>query len=144
MTLTPISMAELESNPAEGAIARLVRSLTIGLMATGLLLAAMIVLANRPTWWPGYLAATLVSAIAAAGALGPLAWGLKRKLDQLVIAYFTAAGVRAAITLGGCAWAVWVGGYPAAPTLLMMVAYYFVLLAIETLIVIKVTWLAKG
>jgi hypothetical protein len=144
MTLNSIAMVEHEQNPAAGNLARLLRGMTIGFVATALVLAAMIMLANRPTWWRGYLAASIVSALAAAGSLGPLFWGFKRKLDQLVIAYFTAAGIRAIVSLGGCAWAVWVGGYPAYPTMLMMLCYYFVLLAIETSVVARVTWSSKG
>ena len=122
----------------------LVRTLVIGFILTAALLAAMLLLANQPTWWRGYVAATVVSAIAAGASLVPLIWGLRRKLDLLVGAYFAAAGTRALVSLGGCLFAIFVGGYPGAPTLLLMVCYYFVLLAIETTVVAKITWSAKG
>jgi hypothetical protein len=120
------------------------RGIVIGLFATAATLAALLVLVNQPAWWRGYIAASVVSAIAAAASVVPLVWGLRRGLNQAVGGYFIAAGARAVVSLGGCMLAIVSGGYPAAPTLLLMVAYYFVLLAIESGLVAKATWSARG
>jgi hypothetical protein len=123
---------------------RVVASAAIGVVGTLGVLAVLLVLVNRPEWWRGLLAATAVSAISAAASVPPLAWGLRRGLYPAVIGYFIAAGARAVVSLGGCGLAIVAGHYPATPTLLLMVVYYFVLLAIESSLVAKATWLAKG
>jgi hypothetical protein len=122
----------------------LLRNLAFGYVTAAAALAGMIVLADRPLWWRGLLAASVISAGAAIASLPPLMWGLRQKLDRLVAACFMAAGIRAVISLGGALFAVFFGRYPAAPTLLMMVCYYFVLLAIETSIVARRTWQPEG
>jgi hypothetical protein len=40
--------------------------------------------------------------------------------------------------------AVMVGGYPAMPTMLLMVVFYFAVLAAETTMVVKAIWGAKA
>src|SRR5688500_12213398 len=124
--------------------ARVVRGIAIGFVATAVTLAALLVLVNQPAWWRGYVAATVVSAIAAAASIVPLVWGLRRGLNLAVAGYFMAAGARAIVSLGGCMLAITAGRYPAAPTLLLMVAYYFVLLGIESGLVARATWSARG
>ena len=121
-----------------------VRGIVVGFLATAATLALLLVLVNQPAWWRGFLAASVVSAIAAAASIVPLVWGLRRGLNQAVGGYFMSAGARAAVSLGGCMLAIMSGGYPAAPTLLLMVAYYFVLLGIESGLVAKATWSARG
>ena len=121
-----------------------VRAILIGFLATAATLSALLVLVNQPAWWRGLIAASVVSAIAAAASVVPMAWGARRGLNQTVGGYFMAAGARAIVSLGGCMLAIVSGGYPAAPTLLLMVAYYFVLLGIESGLVAKATWSARG
>jgi hypothetical protein len=121
--------------PAAGmTVGTLVRSTVVALLATGAGLVAVLALVNRPDWWRGLLAASLVSALSAAASIPPLAWGLRRRLDQRVVLVFVAMAARAVVSLGGCVLAVTAGGYPAAPTLLLMVVFYFALLAVETTI----------
>ena len=121
-----------------------VRGIAIGFVATAATLAALLVLVNQPAWWRGFVAASVVSAIAAAASIVPLVWGVKRGLNLAVAGYFMAAGARAIVSLGGCMLAIVSGGYPAAPTLLLMVAYYFVLLGIESALIAKATWNTRG
>src|SRR5882724_805634 len=97
-------------------------------VGTAALLAGLLVLVNDPAWWRGYVAATVVSALAATASLLPLLWGVRHGLMHAVAGYFIAAGVRATISLGGCALAVIKGGYPRTPTMLLMVAFYFAVL----------------
>src|SRR5688572_15364937 len=100
------------NEPVTLPIAVVVRGIVIGIAATAATLCALLVLVNQPAWWRGLVAATVVSAIAAAASLVPLAWGLRRGLNQLVGGYFMAAGMRAAISLGGCMLAIHAGRYP--------------------------------
>ena len=123
---------------------RVVVSAVVGVIGTAATLTVLLVLVNHPEWWRGLIAATAVSAIAAAASVPSLAWGLRRGLYPAVIGYFIAAGARAVVRLGGCALAISAGHYPATPTLLLMVVYYFVLLAIESSLVARATWSAKG
>ena len=123
---------------------RVVSSAVLGVLGTTATLVVVLVLVNRAEWWRGLIAASAVSAIAAAASVPPLAWGLRRGLYPAVIGYFIAAGARAIVSLGGCALAVMAGQYPATPTLLLMVVYYFVLLATESILVARATWSARG
>lgn len=111
---------------------RLVGLAGVALAAAGLGLAALVAVSDRPDWWRGLRAAAVVSAVATLLSLVPLAWGLRRGTLPLATAgYFTAAGLRTLGSVGGCLWAVHVGGYPKAPTFLMMLAFYFAVLAAE-------------
>lgn len=123
---------------------RVVLGAVLSVAGTAATLAVVLVLVNRAEWWRGLVAATAVSAIAAAASVPPLAWGLGRGLYPAVIGYFIAAGARAIVSLGGCALAVMAGQYPATPTLLLMVVYYFGLLATESILVARATWSARG
>src|SRR5438034_8589004 len=122
----------------------IVRRVVLGFVATSIGLVMPLVLADRPAWWRGYLAATLISAAAAGISLLPLLWGINRKLDHLVAGSFVAAGLRMVICLGGCLLAVYVGRYPPAPTFLLMLGYYVVLLSVETFIVASAAWSRKA
>ncbi|HLL90925.1 MAG TPA: hypothetical protein VK324_16610 [Tepidisphaeraceae bacterium] len=136
-TISPSALA-----PAAPATAgRVVMVVGLALAATAVGLAAILVLVNRPAWWPGLLAAGVVSALSAGLSLIPLTWGLRRpKLEQRVAGYLVALGVRGTVSLGGCLLAVMVGRYPAAPTLLLMVVFYLAVLAAETSVVVRTMW----
>jgi hypothetical protein len=105
-------------------------------------LAALLVLADRPEWWRGLLAASVVSALAAAASLVPLIWGLRDAVNRAASGYLLAIGVRMAVSVAGCHLAVKVGSYPAAPTLLLMVAIYLTVLVVETAAVARPLWSA--
>jgi hypothetical protein len=113
------------------------------LVLTAGALALLLALVNRPDWWRGLLAATAVSALSAGLSLAPIAWGLSRPMNQRVAAFFAAMGLRAGVSLGGCVLAVSVGKYPAAPTLLLMVVFYFAILAVETAAAARALWSAR-
>lgn len=121
----------------------LIRTTILALVSTAAVLAALLVLVDRAEWWRGLLGAAVISALATAASLPPLIWSLSRSLNQRVAAYFMATGLRASISLAGGVLAVKVGTYPAAPTLLMMVVFYFAILAAETTCFAKVLWDTK-
>jgi hypothetical protein len=123
---------------------RLVSCIALALLATAALLCGLLVLVNRVDWWRGLLAAAVVSVLSAAASLPPLLWSLKRGLHQRVAGYFAAAGLRAIVSLGGCVMAVKLGHYPAAPTMLLMVVFYFAVLAVESIVVARALWDMKG
>jgi hypothetical protein len=121
----------------------LIRTTVLALVGTGVVLAALLMLVDRADWWRGLLGAGVISALATAGSVPPLLWSLRRGLNQRVAAYFMATGLRATISLGGGVLAVKIGTYPAAPTLLLMVVFYFAILAAETTCLAKVLWDTK-
>ena len=90
------------------------------------------------------VAAAVASVLASGLSLVPLAWGLRHSLYGAVAGYFVAMGLRAGASLVACLIAVYVGGYPQAPTFLMMVAFYFAVLAVESLWVARATWRADA
>lgn len=121
----------------------LIRTTVLALIGTAAVLAGLLALVDRADWWRGLLGAGIISALATAGSLPPLVWSFRRGLNQRVAAYFTATGLRASIALAGGVLAVKVGTYPAAPTLLLMVVFYFAILAAETTCLAKVLWDTK-
>jgi hypothetical protein len=103
----------------------------------------MIVLINRPLWWRGWIAATVIGVLAAAFSLLPLLWGMRRRPGKAVMGFFVAGGLRAVVALGGGLLAVHVGGYPPRATLLLVVAYYFAALAVEATVLGRSLWCMK-
>lgn len=120
----------------------MIRAVTAGYAAAAGVLAAILALVNRADWWQGFAAAALASVLAAAVSLVPLAWGLRRGMGQMLGAYFLSAALRAIVSLTACVLAIVAGHYPAAPTLLLMVAFYFVLLTIEAAYLGRALWSA--
>lgn len=119
---------------------RLLVGMAVTMPATAAMLAGMIVLINRPLWWRGFIAATLIGAFAAVLSLLPLLWGMQRGAGKAVMGFFVGGGLRAAVALGGGMLAVHVGGYPQGPTLLLVVAYYFAALAVEAVVLGRSLW----
>ena len=122
---------------------RLPAAMAVTVLATAGVLAALLVLVNRTDWWRGLLAAGMVSAIAAGISILPVVWGLRRDLHKTAAGFIAAIGVRMTISLGGCLLAVLVGGYPAVPTLMLMMAFYLAVLAVETWLLASTLWPAK-
>lgn len=142
-TPAPDASMVAEAEPNTLSVSSLVRAVLIALLSAAALLVAILTLVNRPDWWRGLLAAGIVSALAAAASLPPLLWSWKRDMAKRVAGYFTASGIRVIVSLGGCLLAIKAGGYPAAPTLLLMVVFYFAILAAETTCMAKVLWDSK-
>ena len=123
---------------------RLLFNVAAGLLGTGVVLAALLALVNDPAWWRGFVAASIVSLLAASASVLPLIWGTRHGLMPAVAGYFASAGLRAVVSLGGCALAVLKGGYPRTPTMLLMVVFYFALLAVESATMARALWSAKA
>ncbi len=134
---------ELASNEPVVGRQRLIAGMAIALPGTAALLAGMIVLINRPLWWRGWIAATVIGVLAAAFSLLPLLWGMRRGPGKAVMGFFVAGGLRAVVALGGGLLAVHVGGYPPRATLLLVVAYYFAALAVEATVLGRSLWCMK-
>ena len=120
--------------------AKLPMIIAVAFVIAGLLLIGILVLVNQPDGWRGMLAASVVSAIAAAISLLPILWGLRRDLHKAAAGFLAGIGVRMAISLGGCTLAVLVGGYPAVPTMLLMMGFYITVLASETWAMSSALW----
>jgi hypothetical protein len=134
---------QLAAKP-EATAAGLIACTALALLVSAAALGGVLVLVNRGDWWRGLLAASVVSTLSAAASLPPLLLSLRKGMQQRVAGYFAAAGIRALVSLGGCMLAVKLGHYPAAPTLLLMVVFYFAVLAVETIAIARALWDMKG
>jgi hypothetical protein len=130
--------------PASEVTGRLVRTTALAVVGAAAAVALVLVLVNRADWWRGLLAASVVTVLSAAASFVPLAWGLRRGLYQATAGSFAAMGVRAAVALGGGVLVVKTLGYPAAPTLLLLVVFYFAVLAAETYVIAWRMWHMRG
>ena len=131
--------------PAAPAVAlALIRSTALALLGAAAALALVLVLVNRLDWWKGMLAAAVVTILSAAASVPPLVWGLRRGVYHATAGSFAAMGLRAVVALGGAVLAVKAGGYPAAPTMLLMVVFYFAVLAAESYVVGTRMWNMRG
>lgn len=129
------------SEPDFGPVAaRLPRTVATAFVVAGVVLAGFLVLINRAEWWRGFVAAAVVSAIAAGFALLPVIWGLRRDLHKAAAGFLAGIGLRMLISLGGCSLAVLAGGYPAVPTMLLMMAFYIAILSAETWLLASALW----
>ena len=146
MTTTPDILPEPRKTPLMSAAeaAKLVGIVGATLAGTAAALACLVVLADRPAWWRGLTAAAVACVLASGVSLVPLVWGLRHSLYGAVAGYFIAMGLRAGVSLGACLVAVHAGRYPEAPTFLMMVAFYFTVLAVESVWVARATWRADS
>ena len=122
----------------------LVRTTALALVGAAASVALVLVLVNRPEWWRGLLAAVIVTVFSAAASVPPLVWGLRRGLYKATAGSFAAMGLRAVVALGGGMLVVRALGYPAAPTLLLLVVFYFAVLAAESYVIATRVWHMKG
>ena len=143
---TPGPLAYAPVSPADRGpftASQLVAAVLMTLAGTAAVLALLLVLADRPDWWRGFLAALVASVLSAAASLPPLVWGLRRGLDQAAAGAFIAMGARAAVALAVAMFAVKGLDYPRRPTLLLLIVFYFAVLAVETYGVARARWNAK-
>jgi len=122
-------------------ISRLALALLATLVLTAALLSGVLVLVNSANAWRGLLPAVVVATISAAVSLVPLALGIRSTKPERVMGAFILAGmVRMVVTLGGGMLAVSVGGYPLQATMLLLVAFYVAVLAVEATLLGKFLW----
>lgn len=135
--------AVMPAGPTSAPMFRVVRAVAAAYIVTALLLAGALVLMGDAEWWRGLAGATVATLMASVATIPIIAWGMRvapPRPDLAAGAFFIAAGVRAAIALGAAALAVYQGGFPKTPTLLLVVPYYFALLAAETTVLVRLLW----
>ena len=128
---TPTTPAQ-PAPPPPAALRTLVVGAVGGVVVTAAVLAAVLVVVNRADWWRGYVAASVAAALATGASLVPLTYGLRKGGAAVVQMFMASSALRGAVAIGIAALAVGVGGYPALPTLGLVIPYYLALLAIET------------
>ena len=102
--------------------------------------AALIALAHRPEWWSGWVAAGIISLLAALLALAPLVPALLAGVQYAAYGYLAGAALRMiASVLGGMA-AVMIFRTPAAPTLLLLAPPYLAQVVAEVVCLSRVFW----
>jgi hypothetical protein len=121
-------------------IRQLIMAAGAAVFGTAAMLALLLSLVNHPDWWQGLLAATMVALLTAAVSLPPLAIGLQRGLTGAVSGFFIAAGAKVLVSIGSGCLAILAGGYPALPTMVLIVVYYLALLAVQSAIIARAIW----
>ncbi|MEA2708438.1 MAG: hypothetical protein QOF78_1039 [Phycisphaerales bacterium] len=120
-----------------------VRAVAFAYLVTSLLLLGILTLVGRADWWRGFAAATVATLMASVATIPIIAWAMRAahtRADLAGGAFLVTAGVRGLIALGAALLAVRAGGYPKTPTLLLVVPYYFALLAAETVVLVRLLW----
>lgn len=132
---------------ATGSMSVALRAVAGAYVVAALLIAGTLTLAGDADWWRGFLAASVITLMASAATVPIIAWGMRvagTRPDLTGGAFFASAGVRAVIVLGAASLAVFQGGYPKMPTMLLVVPYYFALLAAETVVLVRPLWKSGG
>lgn len=135
------------ASPDPVSIGSLIRAVALACVLCAVLVTCALTLVGRADWWRGFAAATVVTVMATVASVPIIAWSLRvgaQRADLATAAFFVAAAVRAGVSLGAALVAVRAGDYPKAPTLLLVVPYYFALLAAETFVLVRVLWTSTG
>ena len=146
--MTAMAVESDDVMPAEPAANTFVatRAVAGAFAVTALLLAGVVTLVGNADSWRGYGAATVATAMACIATIPIIVWGMRAASTRPELAagaFFVSAGARAVIVLGAASLAVFQGHYPKTPTMLMVVPYYFAILAAETFVVVRPLWSAK-
>jgi hypothetical protein len=102
--------------------------------------AALIALAHRPEWWPGWAAAGIVSVLAALLAMAPMVPALMIGAQYAAYGYLAGAALRMIASIVGGLAAVMIFRTPAAPTLLLLAPPYFAQVIAEVVCLSRVFW----
>ena len=119
------------------------RAVAAAFVVTALLLLGALALLNDAAWWRGLAAATVATLMAAVATIPIIAWGMRvapQRPELAAAAFFIATAARAVVTLGAAMLAIKLGGYPKTPTLLLVIPFYFALLAAETVCLARLLW----
>lgn len=139
----PADAAPLRLPP--GLARRVAIAVALTLPAAAALIAGVLVLSNAADAWRGFIPASVVAAIAAALSLVPLTMISKFKTPEAVMGLFMAAGgVRMVASVGLGLVAVYVGRFPQSPTMLLIAAFYFCVLAVEAGVLGRALWNAPA
>lgn len=139
---SPRSEAEPGSAPKR-VIVRLVGMVCAAEVATAVLSAGVIVAGGHRAWWSAWAAALIVNVLAAVVSLAPLAPGLFAGGRLAAYGYLVGAAIRVLVVLAGGMMAVMVVRTPAAPTLLLLVPFYFAQLLAEAVVLSRAFWPAR-
>ena len=102
--------------------------------------AGLIVVAHRPEWWSGWVAAAAISVVAAVLGMAPLVPALWAGVQYAAYGYLGGAALRMiASVLGGLA-AVMIFRTPPMPTLLMLAPPYLAQVAAEAVVLGRFFW----
>ena len=112
----------------------------MALVGTAALIAVVLAMLGRADWWIGFAVASVLSVLAAGASILAMRLGLGFGVEGAMAGHFGGVALRLLIVLGGGLLLVWVGEYPAAPTLFLAVPYYFATLAAEVVAMAKVFW----
>jgi hypothetical protein len=128
-----------------GAMKTILVGLAVSMPAAALLNAGVLSLANNSDYWRGFLPAAVIAVVAAALSLIPLCWALLvgGKAERVMGMFVLAGVVRMAVSVLLGLLATKHFGYPQGPTLLMVVSYYFAVLAVEAVVLGKMFWTAR-
>jgi hypothetical protein len=119
------------------------RAVAAAFVVTALLLIGALALLNDANWWRGLVAAMVATLMAAIATVPIIAWGMRvapARPELSAAAFFISAGARAVVTLAASVLAVKLGGYPKTPTVLLLVPFYFAILAAETICLARILW----
>ncbi len=108
-----------------------------GLMISGAAIGVVLMAVGRVDWWQGFLAAAVVSTIAAVAGLGPVILAARSSVNTILAGWLAGTGLRAMFALGGAMVAALAYKTPPVPTLLLMVIFYMSVLACETIVVAR-------
>ena len=106
----------------------MLRRLPVGVIGSfgvaAVLMAAIVELGQKPGWWNGFVAASIIAAIAAAASLLVLGRAGGRRVDEAVTLAMGASGVRMAVCAVGLLVAINALDAPAEPTGFVLCGYY--------------------
>lgn len=125
---------------AQRVLVRLLAATGMAMVLIAGLSAGLIAATHRRSWWDGWVAALIVSVVAAAVSLVPVAAGVFAGARFAAYGYLAGAVIRILITLAGGMVAVMMARTPAAPTLLLLVPLYFGQLLAEATVLCRAFW----
>jgi hypothetical protein len=119
---------------ASGLLRRLPAAVLCSFGAAAVVTAVVVAVAQRPTWWNGFAAATIIAGLSAVASLLVLRRVSGRGVDEAVTFAMGVTLVRMAVSGVGLLVATQVLGAPVEPTGFMICGYYAATLVTETLI----------
>jgi hypothetical protein len=136
--------AIMPAGPTSAPTLLVARAVALGFVIAAALTAGGIALmGGGADWWHAFAAATIATLMASIVTIPIIAWGMRvapARPELATGAFFASSAARAIISLGAAYLAVYRGGYPKTPTLLLVVPYYFALLGAETFVLVRLLW----
>lgn len=118
---------------------QLIRQLPVAVIATllgvAVGIAAIVLIAGRPEWWPAYAAASVVALLCAIASLVIIATSAGKPADYAVTMVMLLAAVRVGISIIGLLVAIMALEFPAQSTAMMVCGYYAATLIVESVLV---------